>query len=311
MKQIFCLIAFLSFYFTTYAQKIVFTPHWVAQGQFAGFYVADSLGYYQDEGLDVEIVHPTTSKTALSHLKAGTSQIITSNLSHALSFNSEGEDIVNIMQLSQAGGLMLVSHIPLKDINCLRNKKVGVWTYIDPKLLDLMNLKFGLNIEWVRFNSGINVFHAKALDIVLVSDNDEFHTLNQCGVDIDSIHMFRLSEHGYDVPEEGIYVTREYYLQNKEVLDRFLRATRRGWDWTNENLEETVDIVIIRNENNSVATNRYHQRMMLKVTLKSHVNINTGTRPYRLNEQDYDRVMDLFSLIYNGGAAPKYQDFVK
>lgn len=314
MKNFLCLIGFLvlccSSSMHLYAQKIVFTPHWVAQSQFAGFYVADSLGYYKQEGLDVEIVHPTTAKNALNHLNEGSSQVITSNLSHVLSFNSKGGDLVNIMQLSQQSSLMLVSHIPLKDINSLRNQKVGVWTYVDPELLEMMNLKYGLNIDWVRQNSGINIFLAKALDIVLVSESDEFNILKQCGVKIEPSHILKPYDHGYDVPEEGVYVTREYYLKNKEALQKFVKATRRGWEWVNENIEETVDIVMKEDVDNSVATNKYHQRLMLTDTLEGHINPNTLTRTYLLEQDDFDRVIRLFSLMYKG-PTPKYQDFVK
>ena len=37
---------------TVWAQKqVVYTPTWTAQAQFAGFYVADAMGFYKDAGL--------------------------------------------------------------------------------------------------------------------------------------------------------------------------------------------------------------------------------------------------------------------
>ena len=47
------------------AQKFVFTPQWTAQAQFAGYYVALEKGFYREAGLDVEIVHPSSSRPAL------------------------------------------------------------------------------------------------------------------------------------------------------------------------------------------------------------------------------------------------------
>ena len=35
--------------------RIVFTPQWTAQSQFAGYYVALEKGFYKSAGLDVEI----------------------------------------------------------------------------------------------------------------------------------------------------------------------------------------------------------------------------------------------------------------
>ena len=42
----------------TYAQQIVFTPQWTPQSQFAGYYVAQEMGYFEGAGLAVEIVQP-------------------------------------------------------------------------------------------------------------------------------------------------------------------------------------------------------------------------------------------------------------
>jgi NitT/TauT family transport system substrate-binding protein len=36
---------------------IVFTPQWTPQAQFAGYYVAQELGFYRDAGLNVTIEH--------------------------------------------------------------------------------------------------------------------------------------------------------------------------------------------------------------------------------------------------------------
>ena len=37
------------------ADKVTLQLKWVTQGQFAGYYVAKDKGFYEEEGLDVEI----------------------------------------------------------------------------------------------------------------------------------------------------------------------------------------------------------------------------------------------------------------
>lgn len=59
----------LSLFFLTEpvnAQSINLTPKWTAQAQFAGYYVADKLGFYKEEGLDVHVVHPSLSASSFS-----------------------------------------------------------------------------------------------------------------------------------------------------------------------------------------------------------------------------------------------------
>ena len=43
---------------TANAQSITLIPKWTAQAQFAGYYVAEKMGFYKEEGLDVHIKHP-------------------------------------------------------------------------------------------------------------------------------------------------------------------------------------------------------------------------------------------------------------
>lgn len=46
------------------AQQIVFTPKWTAQCQFTGYDVADKMGFYKEEGLDVRIQHPSIAESS-------------------------------------------------------------------------------------------------------------------------------------------------------------------------------------------------------------------------------------------------------
>ena len=43
-------------------EKIIFTPQWTTQAQFAGYYVAQEMGFYYKAGIDVEIVHPSVTQ---------------------------------------------------------------------------------------------------------------------------------------------------------------------------------------------------------------------------------------------------------
>lgn len=65
---------------TSFCQKIVFTPQWTAQSQFAGYYVALEKGFYKEAGLNVEIQHPSASYSAINRLIEGSSRVIGSTI---------------------------------------------------------------------------------------------------------------------------------------------------------------------------------------------------------------------------------------
>ena len=73
----------------SWAQKdddntIVFSPHWTAQAQYAGYYVAEAKGFYREAGIKVKIHHPAASQSAMSMLLSNQVQVATMQLTQAL-----------------------------------------------------------------------------------------------------------------------------------------------------------------------------------------------------------------------------------
>lgn len=294
------------------AQSIVLTPKWTAQAQFAGYYVAEKMGFYKEEGLDVRVEHPSQSQSSFSFLKEGKSQAVIMNLSYALTEQNSGIRVVNVMQTSQRNSLMLVSHSPLKDLSSLQNRKIAVWNHLNQELLDRLTHYYQLNVEWIRFNSGINLFLSKAADICLLGSYNEYPQLAECGMQVDSNQILRFADYGYDLPEDGLYVSEEFYRNNPETVRKLVRASIRGWTWANEHKEETLDIVMELVRKNNVGTNRYHQRIMLNEILRLQVDKRNGKRTYHLSREDFDSAANILLPRDTQTNMPlRYEDFVK
>ena len=107
------LLSVFSLINVVHAQSVTLIPKWTAQAQFAGYYVAEKMGFYKEEGLDVHVKHPSHSENSFQYLKEGEPQAVITNLSQALMEYFAGKRIVNILQTSQENSLMLVSHSPL------------------------------------------------------------------------------------------------------------------------------------------------------------------------------------------------------
>lgn len=312
MKKLLLFFFFLFFCFLrSQGQEIVFTPKWTAQAQFTGYYVAEKMGFYKAEGLNVRIQHPSIAESSLSFLEKGHAQIVVMNLSHALTARAAGVRVVNVMQTSQSNSLMLVSHTPFKGIASLQNRKIAVWNHLSQSLLDILARKYNLQIEWVRFNSGINLFLSKAVDICLVGSYNEFPQLAEFGMKIEPSHVFRLSEYGYDLPEDGLYVMESYYEKHKDIIRKFVKASIRGWKWAYEHQEPALDIVMEMVRKHNIGTNRYHQRKMLEEVLRLQFEREGAQRTYKLSRKGFDRSMQALFPDDTKRDAITFQDFVK
>lgn len=291
-------------------QPIVLTPKWTAQAQFTGYYVAEQKGFYKDEGLDVRIEHPAISESSFSRLQKGLSQVAVMNLSFALTARASGARIVNIMQTAQQNSLMLVSRKPITSIPDLKNRRVAVWNHLSEELLDRINTYYQLNIDWIRFNSGVNVFISKAVDICLIGSYNEYPQLIECGMKIDSLYLFKFKEMGYDLPEDGLYVTEEYYAQHPDTVKRIAKASIRGWQWANEHPEEALDIVMQKIKEDNIGTNRYHQQLMLEELFRLQKDKESGKATFHLSHEEFGKAVDIL-LDDRKKSAIQYEDFVK
>ena len=311
MRQyIFFLLLILLYVPTIQGQRITITPKWTAQAQFTGYYVADKMGFYKEEGLDVRIIHPAISESSFSVLQNGKSRVAVMNLSFALTARASGAKIINIMQTSQENSLMLVSRHPLNNITSLKQKDIAVWNHLSQNLLDRISARYQLNCKWIRFNSGVNLFLAGAVDICLVGSYNEYLQLAEYGLRPDDTYLLHFSDYGYDLPEDGLYVTDEFYQAHPDIIPKLVRASIRGWEWANEHKEKALDIVMDIVHENNIGTNRYHQRKMMEEILRLQVDKSCNKRTYLLSPEDFESASD---ILLNGLERENihYTDFVK
>ena len=275
--------------------RLVFTPQWTAQAQFAGFYVADAKGFYKEAGLNVSIEHPSSSNPNINRLKMGQCQFITLHLVSAMKFIDEGIQLVNISQHFQQNTQMIVSHKPLKGIESLRGMKIGHWKSGFSELAFSMNNRYDLNIQWVPFISHINLYISNAIDATMAMSYNEYFQLKIAGQKIQKDQTLYFRDIGYNVPEDGVYTTASFYKTHKQEVEKFAEATRKGWEWAYNNPEETLDIVMMYCQANNVATNRVVQEWMLQECLKVLSNKNTGKRTYTLDPKGLDLANQLMT----------------
>ena len=218
------------------AQRIVFTPQWTPQAQFAGYYVAFDKGFYKEAGVDVDMQHPSTSYSAFNRLFEGSSDIITQQLVQAMIEIDRGMPLVNILQTSQKNGLMLVSRTDsIRTLDDMRGKKVGVWKVGFGDLVYMMDVDHEMKIQWVPFLEGKNLYISGAVDATLAMSYNEYLQIKVSGHE--NKPFVRISDTEYDFPEDGVYVTTDFYRKNKDKVNAFVEASKRGWKYAHEHPE--------------------------------------------------------------------------
>ena len=266
---------------STKGETLVFTPQWTAQAQFAGYYVAEAKGFYREAGVNVRIEHPSSTQPAMSRLRNNECQATTLQLCQAMEIIDDGVPLVNILQTSMNNAMVIVSARG-KDPLTQKGARVGIWSVGFGQLAICMSLKDHLNYEWIRFAQNVNLFVAGALDATLAMSYNEYYQLVQAGMEVSDKNVYRFCDHGYNVQEDGVYMTRDYYLKHKDQAQRFAQASRKGWEWAAQHPDEALDIVMQYVDKEHIATNCVMQRLMLKEVLRLQVDRESKKREFRL-----------------------------
>ena len=279
-------------------RRLTFAPHWQAQAEFAGYYVAAARGIYARRGLDVQILSVAADHAASQLLADGRADVVSLWLTTAIRSRDRGVPLVNVAQLLGRSSLMLVAKKSsgIREPSDLQGRKIGVW---DGDFL-LQPLAFfqshGVRADLVPLGSTINLFLRGGVDATLATWFNEYHTILDTGVEPDELTTFFFSENGVNFPEDGLYCRADALDADPSACRDFVRASLEGWDYAFANPDEAVALVMQRMIEAHVGTNAAHQRWMLERMRDLMRPANAEKASAVLRGEDYDRVAQALAV---------------
>lgn len=292
-------------------RKLVFTPHWLPQAQFAGYYVAQDQGFYEQAGLEVEIVHPSASINALRYLSEGKTDVISMFLLTALDARESGINLVNIAQISQHSAIMFVTKKSsgIETINDFQGRKVGIWRSgfreVPQALLDKNNIQ----VEWVPILSTVNLFLLDGIDVMTVMWYNEYNQIYLNGIDKEELNTFFMSDFGFNIPEDGLYVLENTAQNRQDDLSLFVEASIKGWEYAEKNKDYTLDLVIDVMRKANIPSNKAHQEWMLEKIFQFHSLEGKEVKTTELNPKDFNKALDVYQNFKDSKFNIDYSDF--
>lgn len=295
-------------------EHVVFYPQWTPQSQFAGFYVALDNGYFSEEGLDVEIRHIGVNATEniVDKLVSGEAQIIEQQLMQSIITRGQGTPIVNVMQITQNCALCCVAQHTLDSPNDLNGMKISRWKIGYAELTDIIVDQLNLDVEWIPSLGSNNLFIYGAVDATLCYSYSELIRLILAKGDIPEENTLRFADYGFNYPEDGLYVTEDYYTTHRETVEKFIRATQRGWDFAREHFDEALAISKRYTKENNIVTNNQLERMMLEEYLQLQINPTSHKADYSpVSPALYDEITRQLSLHGYLNEITPYNTFIR
>ncbi len=230
---------------------------WVAQAQFAGYYAAVEQGYYEEAGLDVEIVEGGVDIVPQDVLSAGDVDYAISWVPKVLGSIEKGAKITNVAQIFERSA---TTQISFKDKNItdpaqFKGKKVGSWGFGNEWELFAGMQKSGVSvkdIELIQQAFDMNGFLDGDIDAAQAMTYNEYaqvlETENPATGELfkpEDLNVINWNDVGTAMLQDAIWANSEK-LSDPAYADqttKLIKASIKGWVYARDNPEEAAKIV--------------------------------------------------------------------
>ena len=287
------------------ADKVTLQLKWVTQAQFAGYYVAKDKGFYEAEGLDVEIKPGGPDIAPAQVLAGGGADVIIDWMPSALATREKGVKVVNIAQPFKSSGMMLTcrKETGITSPKDFPGRTLGVWFFGNeyPFLSWMAHLGIptdgsakGVKVLKQGFN--VDPLLQKQADCISTMTYNEYWQVIDAGIPASDLVVFKYQEQGVATLEDGIYALEDK-LADPAFADRmvrFVRASMKGWKWAEANPDAAAGIVL-DNDATGAQTEKHQKRMMGEIA-----KLTAGSNG-ALDPADYERTV---KTLLEGGSDP-------
>jgi NitT/TauT family transport system substrate-binding protein len=206
---------------------VVLQTDWYPQPEHGGFYDAKMRGFYKDEGLDVTILPGGPYVNSAPMITTGKAQFAMGSSDYTLQSIENGLPFVAVMATMQHDpqALMVHENSPVHKFEDLDGHAVavrlGISTYFD-YLVKRYHLK---NVREIPATYSVANFIQDPGYIQQIFVTSEPFFCRKAGV---PVRTMLISSTGYD-PYRVVLTSRDFLAQHPEVVEKFVRASIRGW----------------------------------------------------------------------------------
>lgn len=232
---------------------------WLPQGQFAGYFAAQELGYFEEEGLEVEIIPSGGDIVPQDALANGDVDYAIAWVPKVLGSIEQGANLTDIAQIFQRSGTLQVSWADsgIESVADFEGKKIGSWGFGNEWEIFAAMAAEGLDsttVQIITQDFNMNAFLQGDIDAAQAMTYNEYAQLLEA-VNPDTGELY--TEDDFNVisyeDTEGAMLQDAIWADTarlesdeayQETTVKFLKAVIKGWVYAAENPEGASEITI-------------------------------------------------------------------
>ena len=231
---------------------------WFVQAQFAGYYAAKDLGFYEEQCIDIEILEGGVDIVPQTVLAQGGSDFAISWVPKALSSREQGAGIVDVAQVFQRSGTLQVAWADsgITSAADFKGKKIGNWGFGNEYEIFAALAQAGLDpakdVELVQQQFDMLALLNREIDAAEAMTYNEYAQLLEA-VNPDTGELYKpedftvisYTDAGVGMLQDAIWASEERLADAayQDLTQRFVTASLQGWIFCRDNAQECADIV--------------------------------------------------------------------
>lgn len=277
---------------------------------YAPLYVAIEMGYFEEQGLKINLTNGGGADKSMTALLSKTADIALMGPETVIYVQNQGKTDVPIVfgQLTQKDGSFLVSRIAEPDFNwnnlkgkeILAGRKGGVPCMTFEYILNGLNMKnnvdFTLNFD-VQFNLMTSAFIGGTGDYCTVFEP----TASEYEKDGKWHVVASVGEMGGEIPYTSFIALNSYLTENESTVLKFLSAMKKAFEFMAEKTEyEVAESIVKQFPSTSISS--------IETSIKSYKKIDAWKTNMQATSESFTRLMD---IMKNAGELNDYVEFNK
>ncbi len=239
--------------------EVTLQLQWLPQAQFAGYYAAADQGFFEEEGLDVEIVPSGGDIVPQDALANGDADYAVAWVPKVLGSIEQGANLTNVAQIFQRSGTLQVAMADsgIDSVADFEGKRIGSWGFGNEWEIFAAMAAEGLDassVEIVTQDFNMNAFLQGDIDAAQAMTYNEYAQVLETP-DPDTGELYQPEDFNV-IPyadteggmlQDAIWADTERLASDEEYADTtvaFLKAVIKGWAYARDNVETAADITV-------------------------------------------------------------------
>ena len=284
-------------------EKVVLLLNWYTYSEHAPFYLGKERGYFDQEGIDLDIQEGRGSGVTVQAVAAGTAAFGYADVPTMMKAASKGAPVIAVGVALQTSPMSVMGFADknIRKPDDIKGKTVAV-TPGDSmsQIWPLFLKKTGLKESDFKAVSGdaqtkLNAVINNQADLLLGYVMDQAIKLQDATHK--PVYPIRFADYGVNMVSSGIIVQKDYLKAHPDVVKRFLRAATRSLEESAKNPEAAVDAMLKANPKSGVKETALVGMKNTATLYKGPDNPND--RPLRVGAKNMDETLAL--LVEYGG----------